>query len=107
MIKITEYFTTGSKTMLNLGNYDLVNYLISKSNMKNNTLTLSPDGENAIVFKTDKIVIYWSILLKINTNTFTVRWVYLTPELDFIGEGAIIYDTIKTVLEHLLHEINK
>lgn len=96
--------------MIQLFSLSLIRYINSQFDTEKETevfLADSNDSQNAIAFNHETGIIYWSVLVEVETNQVKLTTVYLDTEYNLEFEETKNYDTLKSVIETILFQINK
>lgn len=96
--------------MIQLFSLSLIRYINSQFDTEKETevfLADSNDSQNAIAFNHETGIIYWSVWVEVETNQVKLTTVYLDTEYNLEFEETKNYDTLKSVIETILFQINK
>lgn len=96
--------------MIELFSLSLIRYINSQFNTEKEAevfLADSNDSQNAIAFNHETGIIYWSVGVEVETNQVKLTTVYLDTEYNLEFEETKNYDTLKSVIETILFQINK
>ena len=96
--------------MIQLFSLSLIRYINSQFDTEKETevfLADSNDSQNAIAFNHETGIIYWSVGVEVETNQVKLTTVYLDTEYNLEFEETKNYDTLKSVIETILFQINK
>lgn len=96
--------------MVELFSLSLIRYINSQFETEKEAevfLADSNDSQNAIAFNHETGIIYWSVGVEVETNQVKLTTVYLDTEYNLEFEETKNYDTLKSVIETILFQINK
>lgn len=96
--------------MIELFSLSLIRYINSQFETEKEAevfLADSNDSQNAIAFNHETGIIYWSVGVEVETNQVKLTTVYLDTEYNLEFEETKNYDTLKSVIETILFQINK
>lgn len=96
--------------MIELFSLSLIRYINSQFDTEKEAevfLADSNDSQNAIAFNHETGIIYWSVGVEVETNQVKLTTVYLDTEYNLEFEETKNYDTLKSVIETILFQINK
>ena len=96
--------------MIQLFSLSLIRYINSQFDTEKEAevfLADSNDSQNAIAFNHETGIIYWSVGVEVETNQVKLTTVYLDTEYNLEFEETKNYDTLKSVIETILFQINK
>lgn len=96
--------------MIELFSLSIIRYINSKLDSLNGVevyLSDSNDSQNAIAFTHESGIIYWQLSVNVETNKVVCETIYLDTDYQKEFDERTEYDTLKTVVEKMLYQINQ
>lgn len=96
--------------MIELFSLSIIRYMNSKLDSLNGVevhLADSNDSQNAIAFTHESGIIYWQLSVNVESNKVVCETIYLDTDYQKEFDERIECDTLKTVVEKMLYQINQ